>query len=79
VTTPPRIRIPHFVNGKNMIWPESMSPESLTRTIVRLYENPALSESLGRGALELASKLEWSEIAKDTILVFEKAEDAATT
>jgi glycosyltransferase involved in cell wall biosynthesis len=79
VTTPPRISMPHFVNGKNMTWPQSMSPESLSRTIVRLYENPALSESLGRGALELASKLEWSEIAKDTILVFEKAEDAATT
>jgi glycosyltransferase involved in cell wall biosynthesis len=77
VTTPPRVRIPHFSNGGNMIWPESTSPESLSRTIARLYEDRSLGKTLGKGALELASKLQWQEIAEDTILLFEKVRDAA--
>lgn len=77
VTTRPRIRIPHFSNGKNMIWPETTSPESLSRTITRLYGDRSLQETLGKGALELASKLQWGEIAEDTKLLFEKLRDAA--
>lgn len=78
VTTPPRVPIPHFVNGKNMIWPAHASPETLSRAIVRLYEDGPLRKSLGEGALALASTLRWEQIAQDTICLFKKVAHAPT-
>lgn len=79
VTTPPRIPISHFVNGKHMLWPETHSPDGLARAIKSIRDDSALRATLETGALELSSRLGWEQIATDTERLFARTLDARTT
>jgi len=79
VTTPPRIPISHFVNGKHMLWPDTHSPDELARAIKSLRDDASLRATLKAGALELSSRLDWERIAADMECLFARTLDAQTT
>lgn len=71
VTTQPGVAIPAFVDGDNMLL---VPPDAaaLTDAVQRLYHSPALRSQLKIGAKHLAARFEWTQIARDTISLFER-------
>lgn len=72
VTTQPAIAVPPFVDGENMLLVPPDDAPALTSAIARLYESPGLRERLGAGAKALAAQFEWTQIARDTISLFDR-------
>lgn len=63
VTTTPRVPVPEFEDGGNMLCvPPSDSP-ALTQALRRIYSTPALADQLRQGASQLAVHFDWSHIA----------------
>ncbi len=76
ITTAPQYDVPDFVDGENMllVYPEIIDSDvppyvHVTPQILRLYRNPELRQRLRAGALELAKRFEWDNIA-DQYLTF---------
>lgn len=69
-TTTPRVSIPAFRDGENMLLVKAEDIPTLETGIRQLYESRELRERLKKGALELAHKFEWSGIAQATANFF---------
>ncbi|TVR18543.1 MAG: glycosyltransferase [Anaerolineaceae bacterium] len=79
VTTKPRVEIPAFVDGENMLMAryELISDSTppflhVSPGILQLYRDDALRERIQRGARELAAHFQWERIVADTLAFFEK-------
>jgi glycosyltransferase involved in cell wall biosynthesis len=59
VTTPPRVAIPEFVDGDNLLYVQG----TLTTTLKRLYHAPQLRDRLRQGSQALARHFDWQHIA----------------
>jgi glycosyltransferase involved in cell wall biosynthesis len=66
ITTKPKIPIPDFINGDNMIWIDKNDPNELAQAIYRVLMNDNLKVKLENGAAELIKKFRWKEIGKQT-------------
>ncbi len=76
VTTPPRVSIPYFKNGLNMLWPDQVTPDSLCDSIIQVMSDDVFRRRLEQGAKALASFFDWDVIAKDTAVILRQVKDA---
>ena len=72
ITTVPRVHVPEFVHGQNMLLIPPDDPASLAATLRELYSNPDIGEHLRRGATQLAGRFNWERITHDYITFFER-------
>ena len=79
VTTEPRVDIPLFNDGENMLLCQShvineKAPAftHITPQILKLYRDPDLRMKLCDGAKKLSAHFDWSKISQDYIVFFEK-------
>jgi glycosyltransferase involved in cell wall biosynthesis len=72
VTTQPRVSIPRFKDGENMLLVPTGDTPALAAALRRLYETPELQAKLSAGAQLLAGDFEWPEIARETIAFFQQ-------
>ncbi|MCX6017546.1 MAG: glycosyltransferase family 4 protein [Chloroflexi bacterium] len=70
VTTAPRVSVPAFVDGANMLLTPADSPTALADALQRIFENAALREQLQQGAAHLSCMFAWDAIAARTVAVF---------
>jgi polysaccharide biosynthesis protein PslF len=78
ITTRPRVNIPAFMDGKNMlltnrhILDENCPPFlHISPAVLKLYRSPALRDQLRRGARKLARQFDWTAIASEYITFFQ--------
>lgn len=83
VTTKPRVEIPAFVDGENMLMAQyelisDSTPPFLhvSPGILQLYRDDALRERIQRGARELAAHFRWERIVADTLDFFQQVIEA---
>ncbi len=72
VTTQPRVEIPAFVDGENLLLVAPDDPAALATALRRLYESPETCVRLQQGAAELAHQFDWTEIGRDSINFYER-------
>ncbi len=72
VTTRPRVLIPEFVHGQNMLLVPPSDHEALTATLRQLYQMPERGQSLRESARQLAQHFDWQQIARDYVSFFER-------
>jgi glycosyltransferase involved in cell wall biosynthesis len=78
VTTLPRVHIPDFVHGQNMLLVLPSDNVALTTTLRQLHATPEIAQRLRNGATQLAAHFDWQQIARDTITFFERVLRGAT-
>jgi len=72
ITTQPKVDIPAFKSGENMLLVPPEDPKALADAIHRFRgEGTELRIKLSKGALELSKHFDWSLIAQDTLALFE--------
>ncbi len=78
VTTRPKVNIPLFKNGENMllvqqeILDEDCPPYlHISHALLQLYRHPSLLHKLKQGARDLAHEFNWSVIADDCLAMYE--------
>jgi glycosyltransferase involved in cell wall biosynthesis len=67
VTTQPRVSIPTFVHGENMLFVPPGDSSALAETLHDLLHNPQQREHLRQGAARLSQHFDWTRIAADYI------------
>ncbi len=72
-TTQPRVEIPAFADGENLLLIPPSDPAALADALRRLYESPETRAHLQRGAADLAHQFDWTEIARATVAFYEHA------
>ena len=71
VTTVPRVHIPEFVHGQNMLLVPPQNADALTDTLRQLYNDPEIRQHLQQNASALAKRFDWQKIASDYLEFFE--------
>ncbi len=66
VTTWPRVSVPEFVSGENMLLVEPDAPRVLADTLAVLLKAPILRARLQTGAAQLRGLFAWPKIARQT-------------
>jgi glycosyltransferase involved in cell wall biosynthesis len=77
VTTQPAVKIPAFVNAENLLLMPPDDSEKLRDAIIQLYQSPELQERLKQGAQQLATRFDWTNIARETVAFFERVAGAS--
>jgi len=72
VTTKPRIEIPAFINGENMMTFPADDPVALADLLRSLYAVPSLGKTLKQGVHELRQQFNWDSIARDNVAFFQR-------
>jgi len=72
VTTRPTVDVPAFRHGENMLLTPPGDVPALTSALMRLYNNPALRESLRGGTAQLQDTFSWDRIVTDYIQLYRK-------
>lgn len=72
VTTAPRVPVPEFVHGENMLLIPPTDIEALASVLKKLYTSPELRDHLRQGAAQLAARFDWQQIAEGYRRVFEQ-------
>lgn len=72
VTTKPRIEIPAFINGENMMTFPADDPVALADLLRSLYAVPSLGKTLKQGVHELRQQFNWDTIARDNVAFFQR-------
>lgn len=67
VTTLPQVPIPDFIDGENLLMVPSGDTQALTAVLIRLYNAPALHQTLRSGTLRLSRLFAWDAIAADYV------------
>ena len=70
VTTWPRVAVPAFVDGANMLLTPADAPAALADALQRIFTDDALRARLQTGAAELSRLFAWDAIAARTAVVF---------
>jgi glycosyltransferase involved in cell wall biosynthesis len=70
VSTAPRIAIPYFKSGENVILAERGKIPGLVSAVERLCGDKELREKISKNALELAKRFDWDVIAEETEKVY---------
>jgi glycosyltransferase involved in cell wall biosynthesis len=71
VTTKPALEIDLFKNGENMVWPDQTHAENLADKVKLVLQNMVFRQRLENGAIALAQKYCWKDIAENTRNFFE--------
>jgi glycosyltransferase involved in cell wall biosynthesis len=71
ITTMPRVPVPEFKHGENMLLVPPDDTEALTNTLRQLYISPEIRQYLREGAVQLATHFDWGQIAQDYLHFFE--------
>jgi glycosyltransferase involved in cell wall biosynthesis len=72
VTTKPRVDIPEFVDGQNMLLVPPGDPDALTTALRHIHETPQAYRPLRQASQALAERFAWDQIAADTLSFFQK-------
>jgi glycosyltransferase involved in cell wall biosynthesis len=73
VTTVPRVAVPVFEDGRNMLLIPADAPSALADALARLCADAALLAQLRQGAAELSHLFTWDNIATQTAAVMAEA------
>lgn len=79
VTTLPRVHVPEFVHGNNMLFVPPDESSALTQTLQQLYHTPAVQQQLHSGAARLAAHFDWQRIAADYIDFFTRVHEGGNS
>lgn len=71
VSTIPRVHVPEFIHGQNMLLVPPQSADDLTAVLRQLYTTPEIGQHLRKGAAKLAARFGWQQIARDYVDFFE--------
>jgi glycosyltransferase involved in cell wall biosynthesis len=75
VSTEPKVAIPEFQHGKNIILCPPDDVDSLAKTLIYLYEHRDAIEKLQMGAAELRHHFNWQTIVNQTVQFFERIQE----
>ncbi len=78
VTTTPRIQIPEFVDGENMVFTPPFDADTLAKNLWVLWLHPDLRARLQRGAAALSQAFDWETIARQHIGFFQRVLETAS-
>ena len=71
VTTIPRVHVPEFVHGENMLLVPPQNDDALTETLRQVYNAPERWQHLRQNAATLANQFDWQPITSDYLDFFE--------
>ncbi|MEA3490202.1 MAG: glycosyltransferase family 4 protein [Candidatus Omnitrophota bacterium] len=72
ISTFPRVEVPYFKDGKNVVLVERGDPVRLAGAVERLAKDKDLREKLSVGVNELAEEFDWDRIADRTLKVYSR-------
>ena len=77
VSTQPKLDIPIFVHGENMLLFPISDVDTLVKQMKSLMADPVQRERLREGALELSGHFDWDEITRECLSLFEEVSETA--
>ncbi len=70
ITTYPQVELPELRDGENVLLVPPRDAPAIARAVVRVAGDPRLWNRLSQGALRLARRFRWEEIAAQTVAFF---------